>query len=182
MENILIILEKKTEKNLQLINDCYSLIKTKGVQVTFSSIVQIPFKYPIDSEDKELQENFEMSEHLLKSFESNLNQIKIPYSRMNGLIYKVRDYFSGIIELSKEVDSDLIILPKTLFENFSDTSTAIQDNSSDVYNVGKNVLETITFRGVEGINNLVSNFNSSLFLWEESRWYECVSYWLKNHY
>ena len=81
MENILIILEKKTEKNSQLINDCYSLIKTKGVQVTFSSIVQIPFKYPIDSEDKELQENFEMSEHLLKSFESNLNQIKIPYSR-----------------------------------------------------------------------------------------------------
>ena len=72
MENILIILEKKTEKNSQLINDCSSLIKTKGVQVTFSSIVQIPFKYPIDSEDKALQENFEISEHLLKSFESNL--------------------------------------------------------------------------------------------------------------
>ena len=166
MENILIILEKKTEKNSQLINDCSSLIKTKGVQVTFSSIVQIPFKYPIDSEDKALQENFEISEHLLKSFESNLNQIKIPYSRMNGLIYKVRDYFSGIIELSKEVDSDLIILPKTLFETFSDTSMAIKDNS---VNNGKSVLETITFRGVEGINNLISNFNSSLFLWEEGR-------------
>ena len=166
MENILIILEKKTEKNSQLINDCYSLIKTKGVQVTFSSIVQIPFKYPIDSEDKELQENFEMSEHLLKSFESNLNQIKIPYSRMNGLIYKVRDYFSGIIELSKEVDSDLIILPKSLFENFSDTSMAIKDSPD---NNGSAVLETITFRGVQGINNLISNFNSSLFLWEEGR-------------
>ena len=78
----------------------------------------------------------------------------------------MRDYFSGIIELSKEVDSDLIILPKTLFETFSDTSMAIKDNS---VNNGKSVLETITFRGVEGINNLISNFNSSLFLWEEGR-------------
>ena len=71
MENILIILQNKTEKNTSLINDCFSLIKTKGVQITFSSIVQIPFKYPIDSEAKELQKNFEKSEHLLKTFESN---------------------------------------------------------------------------------------------------------------
>ena len=169
MENILIILEKKTEKNSQLINDCYSLIKTKSAKITFSSIVQIPFKYPIDSEDKELQNNFEMSEHLLKSFESSLNQIKIPYSRMNGLVYKVRDYFSGIIELSKEVDSDLIILPKTLFETFSDTSMTIKDNLNDSYNNENNAFETITFRGVEGINNLISNFSSSLFLWEEGK-------------
>ena len=155
MENILIILQNKTEKNATLINDCYSLIKTKGVQITFSSIVQIPFKYPIDSEAKELQKNFEKAEHLLKSFESNLNQIKIPYSRMNGLIYKVRDYFSGIIELSKETNSDLIILPKILFENFSDPKGADLDS------------ETVTFRGVEGINNLVLNFTSSLLLWDE---------------
>ena len=142
------------------------LIKKKGAQVTFSSIVEIPFKYPIDSEDKALQEKFEISEHLLKSFESNLNQIKVPYTRMNGLIYKVRDYFSGIIELSKEVDSDLIILPKSLFESFSDTSMSIKDNSDNNRNI---VLETITFRGIKGINNLISNFNSSLFLWEEGR-------------
>jgi len=154
MENILIILQNKTEKNATLINDCNSLIKTKGVQITFSSIVQIPFKYPIDSEAKELQKNFEKAEHLLKSFESNLNQIKIPYSRMNGLIYKVRDYFSGIIELSKETNSDLIILPKVLFENFSDKTMSDLDN------------ETVTFRGVEGINNLVLNFSSSLLLWD----------------
>ena len=167
MENILIILQNKTEKNATLINDCYSLIKTKGVQITFSSIVQIPFKYPIDSEAKELQKNFEKAEHLLKSFESNLNQIKIPNSRMNGLIYKVRDYFSGIIELSKEVNSDIIILPKKLFENFSDTSLSNIDNTTGISDDGKNVFETITFRGVEGINNLISNLNSSLLLWEE---------------
>ena len=154
MENILIIIENRTEKNTALINDCSSLIKIKGVQITFSSIVQIPFKYPIDNEAKELQKNFEKAEHLLKSFESNLNQIKIPYSRMNGLIYKVRDYFSGIIELSKETNSDLIILPKILFENFSDKTMSDLDN------------ETVTFRGVEGINNLVLNFSSSLLLWD----------------
>ena len=167
MENILIILKNKTEKNATLINDCNSLIKTKGVQITFSSIVQIPFKYPIDSEEKELQKSYERSEHLLKSFESNLNQIKIPNSRMNGLIYKVRDYFSGIIELSKEVNSDIIILPKKLFENFSDTSLSNIDNTTGISDDGKNVFETITFRGVEGINNLISNLNSSLLLWEE---------------
>ena len=123
-----IILDKKTEKNSLLINDCFPLIKMKGIEITFSSIVQIPFKYPIDSEDKELQKNFDYSEHLLKSFESNLNQIKIPYSRMNGLIYKVRDHFYGIIELSREVGSDLIILPKSIFENFSDVSNSIGEN------------------------------------------------------
>ena len=74
---------------------------------------------------------------------------------MNGLIYKVRDYFSGIIELSKETNSDFIILPKILFENFSDPKGSDLDN------------ETVTFRGVEGINNLVLNFSSSLLLWEE---------------
>jgi hypothetical protein len=159
MKKILIILDNKTEKNSLLINDCSPLIKIKGMEITFSSIVQIPFKYPIDSEDKELQKNFADSEHLLKSFESNLNQIKIPYSRMNGLIYKVRDNFYGIIELSKEVDSDLIILPKSIFENFPGISNSIGE---------KKVIESISFRGVEGINNLISNLKSSLYLWEES--------------
>jgi len=159
MENILIILENKTEKNSELINDCASIIKKKGVTITFCSIVQIPFKYPIDSEDKELQSNFDKAEHLLKSFESNLNQIKIPSSRTNGLTYKVRDYFYGVIELSKEVDSDLIILPKTTFENFS-----------EIYNLNdeNNLVENISFRGVRGINNLVSNLKCSLILWQES--------------
>ncbi len=159
MENILIILENKTEKNSELINDCASIIKKKGVTITFCSIVQIPFKYPIDSEDKELQSNFDKAEHLLKSFESNLNQIKIPSSRTNGLTYKVRDYFYGVIELSKEVDSDLIILPKTTFENFS-----------EIYNLNdeNNLVENISFRGVGGINNLVSNLKCSLILWQES--------------
>ena len=160
MENILIILESKTEKNSRLISKFSSIIKSKGANITFSSIVQIPFKYPIDSEDKELQKNFDYSEHLLKSFESNLNQIKIPYSRMNGLIYKVRDHFYGIIELSREVGSDLIILPKSIFENFSDVSNSIGENK---------VIESISFRGVEGINNLVSNLKSSLYLWEEGK-------------
>ncbi len=50
MENILIILESKTEKNSRLISKFSSIIKSKGVNITFSSIVQIPFKYPIDSE------------------------------------------------------------------------------------------------------------------------------------
>ena len=86
MENILIVLENKTEKNSRLVTEFSSIIKSKGVNITYSSIVQIPFKYPIDSEEKELQEKFDNSEHLLKSFESNLNQIKVPYSRMNGLI------------------------------------------------------------------------------------------------
>ena len=157
MENILIILENKTEKNSVLIEDCSSIIKKKGASITFSSIVQIPLKYPIDSEEKDLQSNFEKSEHLLKSFESNLNQIKIPKTKMNGLIYKVRDYFYGIIELSKEVDSDLIILPKSLFENFS-----------EIYNLnnGDNLIESISFRGVKGINNLVSNLECSVLLWQ----------------
>ena len=53
MKKILIILDNKTEKNSLLINDCSPLIKIKGMEITFSSIVQIPFKYPIDSEDKE---------------------------------------------------------------------------------------------------------------------------------
>ena len=86
---------------------------------------------------------------------------------MNGLIYKVRDYFSGIIELSKEVNSDIIILPKKLFENFSDTSLSNRDNATGISDDGKNVSEIITFRGVEGINNLISNLNNSLLLWEE---------------
>ena len=79
---------------------------------------------------------------------------------MNGLIYKVRDYFYGIIELSREVGSDLIILPKSIFENFSDVSNSIGENK---------VIESISFRGVEGINNLVSNLKSTLYLWEESK-------------
>ena len=58
MENILIVLENKTEKNSRLVTEFSSIIKSKGVNITYSSIVQIPFKYPIDSEEKELQEKF----------------------------------------------------------------------------------------------------------------------------
>ena len=158
MENILIILENKTEKNSRLISNFSSIIKSKGSNITFSSIIQIPFKYPIDSEEKELQDKFEKSEHLLKSFESNLNQIKIPYSRMNGLIYKVRDYFYGIIELSQEINAELIIIPKSVFENFSEIlNSDYQDN----------LIESIPFRGVKGINNLITNFKSSILLWQD---------------
>ena len=160
MENILIILENKTEINSRLINEYKSIIKAKGVNITFSSIVQIPYKFPIDSEDKDLQEKFNKSEHILKSFESNLNQIKIPNSRMNGLIFKVRDFFFGVIELSKEVNSDLIILPKTLFENFSEMLISNQET---------NAIESVSFRGVKGINNLISNFKSSILLWQDSK-------------
>tara|TARA_B100001115_G_scaffold149574_1_gene118617 strand:+ start:950 stop:1432 length:483 start_codon:yes stop_codon:yes gene_type:complete len=158
MENILIILENKTEKNSRLISNFSSIIKSKGSNITFSSIIQIPFKYPIDSEEKELQDKFEKSEHLLKSFESNLNQIKVPYSRMNGLIYKVRDYFYGIIELSQEINAELIIIPKSVFENFSEIlNSDYQDN----------LIESIPFRGVKGINNLITNFKSSILLWQD---------------
>ena len=158
MENILIILENKTEKNSRLISNFSSIIKSKGSNITFSSIIQIPFKYPIDSEEKELQDKFEKSEHLLKSFESNLNQIKIPYSRMNGLIYKVRDYFYGILELSQEINAELIIIPKSVFENFSEIlNSDYQDN----------LIESIPFRGVKGINNLITNFKSSILLWQD---------------
>ena len=159
MENILIILENKTEKNSRLISEFSSIIKSKGANITFSSIVQIPYKYPIDSEEKELQDKFAKSEHLLKSFESNLNQIKVPYSRMNGLIYKVRDYFYGTIELSQEANSDLIILPKSVFENFSEI---LDSDNLD------NSIESIAFRGVKGINNLVMNFKSSILLWQDN--------------
>ena len=158
MENILIILENKTEKNSRLISNFSSIIKSKGSNITFSSIIQIPFKYPIDSEEKELQDKFEKSEHLLKSFESNLNQIKVPYSRMNGLIYKVRDYFYGILELSQEINAELIIIPKSVFENFSEIlNSDYQDN----------LIESIPFRGVKGINNLITNFKSSILLWQD---------------
>ena len=159
MENILIILENKTEKNSRMISKFSSIIKSKGANITFSSVVQIPYKYPIDSEEKELQDKFEKSEHLLKSFESNLNQIKVPYSRMNGLIYKVRDYLYGTIELSQEVNSDLIILPKSVFENFSEI---LDSNNSG------NLIESIPFRGVKGINNLITNFRSSILLWQDT--------------
>ena len=158
MQNILIILENKTEKNSRLISKFSSIIKSKGANITFSSIVQIPFKYPIDSEEKGLQNKFEKSEHLLKSFESNLNQIKVPYSRMNGLIYKVRDYFYGIIELSEEINADLIIISKSIFENFSEILNS--DYSDDL-------IESIPFRGVKGINNLITNFESSILLWQD---------------
>ena len=151
MENILIILENKTEKNSRLISEFSSIIKSKGANITFSSIVQIPYKYPIDSEEKELQDKFAKSEHLLKSFESNLNQIKVPYSRMNGLIYKVRDYFYGTIELSQEANSDLIILPKSVFESFSEILDS--DNL-------ENSIEIIHFRVVKGFDNLIMNFKS----------------------
>jgi hypothetical protein len=57
------------------------------------------------------------------------------------------------------VDSDLIILPKSIFENFPGISNSIGE---------KKVIESISFRGVEGINNLISNLKSSLYLWEES--------------
>tara|TARA_Y100001970_G_C13907628_1_gene686874 strand:- start:207 stop:689 length:483 start_codon:yes stop_codon:yes gene_type:complete len=160
MENILIILENKTEKNSRLISNFSSIIKSKGSNITFSSIIQIPFKYPIDSEEKELQDKFENSEHLLKSFESNLNQIKVPYSRMNGLIYKVRDYFYGILELSQEINAELIIIPKSVFENFSEIlNSDYQDNA----------IESIPFRGVKGINNLITNFKSSILLWQDDK-------------
>ena len=79
---------------------------------------------------------------------------------MNGLIFKVRDFFFGIIELSKEVNSDLIILPKTLFENFSEMLISNQETST---------IESVSFRGVKGINNLISNFKSSILLWQDSK-------------
>ena len=68
MENILIVLENKTEKNSRLVTEFSSIIKSKGVNITYSSIVQIPFKYPIDSEEKELQEKFEQVRTFVKKF------------------------------------------------------------------------------------------------------------------
>ena len=158
MKSILIILENKTEKNSRLVTELSSIIKTKGATITYSTITQIPFKFPIDSEDQDLQEKFDNCEHLLKSFESSLNQIKIPYSRTNGVLYKVRDYFYGIIELSQEVDSDLIIIPKSLFENFSEILK---------FNNEETPIVSVPFRGIKGINNLISNFKSSILLWQD---------------
>ena len=68
---------------------------------------------------------------------------------MNGLIYKVRDYFFGTIELSQEVNSDLIIIPKSVFENFSEILDS--DNSDNsIESDSEGIFQTAFAGGIAG--------------------------------
>ena len=93
-----------------MIEDLASIIKTKGAEIFYSFFIEIPMRYPIDTEDEYFKNDFDLAEQILKSFEKEMNLKKIAKSRMFGGIFKVRDLNFGIIEKAFEDSPDWLEL------------------------------------------------------------------------
>ena len=146
MDKILLILDKIDENNKHMLDDLKSLIKAKGVEIFYAFFVEIPLKYPIDSEDGDFKNDFDSAEQLLKSFEKEMNLRKISKSRMVGGLFKVRDLNFGIIEKAFEYSADLVIVPEIIL------------NSKRISNkFNKNLI----------INKVMNDLNSSVMFWKD---------------
>ena len=155
MSNVLVVLDRKTEINSLMLEDIVPLIKIKGTNVHYAFFVEIPLRLPIDSEDDLLQPEFQLAEHVAKSFNSNLNNQKISSSRISGGIYKVRDFLFGIIEKSLEQDAGVVVITESMYNKLSGQSN-------------KNLkLGNVTFRNEPGISKIISSLRSSIFIWKE---------------
>ena len=142
MDKILIILDKINVNNKLMIDDIQSLIKAKGVEIFYVSLVEIPLQYPIDTENEYFKKDFENAEQSLKSFESELNIKRIPKSRKSGGLLKVRDVSYGIIEQTSLNSIDLVIVPEKI----------IQSNSN-------------RFSKESYLSKIINSLNSSIMIW-----------------
>ncbi|MBM01811.1 MAG: hypothetical protein CL762_03740 [Chloroflexi bacterium] len=142
MDKILIILDKINVNNKLMIDDIQSLIKAKGVEIFYVSLVEIPLQYPIDTENEYFKKDFENAEQSLKSFESELNIKRIPKSRKSGGLLKVRDVSYGIIEQTSLNSIDLVIVPEKI----------IQSNSN-------------RFNKESYLSKIINSLNSSIMIW-----------------
>ena len=155
MSNVLVVLDRKTEINSLMLEDIVPLIKIKGTNVHYAFFVEIPLRLPIDSEDDLFQSEFQLAEHVAKSFNSNLNNQKISSSRISGGIYKVRDSLFGIIEKSLEQDAGVVVITELMYNKLSG-----QPNKNSKFG-------NITFRNEPGISKIISSSRSSIFIWKE---------------
>ena len=73
MNKILLILDKIDANNKHMIEDLASIIKTKGAEIFYSFFIEIPMRYPIDTEDEYFKNDFDLAEQILKSFEKEMN-------------------------------------------------------------------------------------------------------------
>ncbi len=146
MDRILLILDKLDANNKHMLEDLKPLIKAKGAEIFYSFFIEIPFQYPIDTEDKYFKKNFDLSEQVLKSFEKEMNLRKISKSRLIGGIFKVRDLSFGIIEKAIEYSADLVVIPERIIKSKS--------------NFNK-------FNGGLAVNKVMNDLNSSVMIWQD---------------
>jgi len=145
MNRILLVLDKLDVNNKHMLEDLKSLIKAKGAEIFYSFFIEIPFQYPIDTEDKYFKENFDLSEQILKSFEKEMNLRKISRSRAIGGVFKVRDLSFGIIEKAIECSADLVVVPERIV-------------SKSTFN---------KFNGSLVVNKVMNDLNSSVMIWQD---------------
>ena len=155
MSNVLVVLDRKTEINSLMLEDIVPLIKIKGTNVHYAFFVEIPLRLPIDSEDDLFQSEFKLAEHVTESFNSNLNNQKIPSSKISGGIYKVRDPLFGVIEKSLEHDAGVVVITELMYNMLSGKQNKILKFGN------------IPFRNELGISKIISRLGSSIFIWKE---------------
>ena len=146
MDKILLILDKIDANNKHMLDDIKSLIKPKGVEIFYAFFIEIPLKYPIDSEDEYFKDDFDSAEQALKSFEKEMNLRKISKSRMVGGLFKVRDLNFGIIEKAFEYSVDLVIMPERIIK-----SNRIANKFNENFIV----------------NKVMNDLNSSVMFWKD---------------
>ena len=112
--NILFILSDQSVFNKNMLESLMPFIKSTKSSLFFTYIVEVPLKYPIDSEDKDLSKDYFIAEKILKDFQSDINLNKISSNQTSSAFYRARDLSSGIIGVAKEKQSNLIIIPELI--------------------------------------------------------------------
>lgn len=113
-DKVLIVLSQDSAINKEMLDSMSNFFKINKSNLNWCYFIDIPLKFPIDTEDKYFQNLFKKSEQIRKEFYDKMNLFKIPNSRISGNIYKVRNVTSGLIELGKSYSPDLLIIPQIL--------------------------------------------------------------------
>ena len=113
-DKVLIVLSQDSAFNKEMLDSMSNFFKINKSNLNWCYFIDIPLKFPIDTEDKYFQNLFKKSEQIRKEFYDKMNLFKIPNSRISGNIYKVRNVTSGLIELGKSYSPDLLIIPQIL--------------------------------------------------------------------
>jgi|TARA_B110000438_G_scaffold181404_1_gene173314 hypothetical protein len=113
-DKVLIVLSNDSAFNKEMLDSMYNFFKINKSNLNWCHFIDVPLKFPIDTEDKYFQKLFEKSEQIRKEFYDKMNFYKIPVSRLSGNVYKVRNMTSGLVELGKNYNPDLLIIPQIL--------------------------------------------------------------------
>ena len=146
-DKILIVLSNNSALNKDMLDSMKIFFKVNKSNLNWCYFIDIPLKFPIDTEDNHFKKIFDKSEYIRKEFYDKMNLYKIPKNRLLGNVYKVRNITSGLVEVSKNYKPDLVIIPEILMD--------LKPNMS-----------MLKYDSYMNLKKIFASLNSSLMIWE----------------